>query len=825
MINYDSKSPSNQIQFRSVLPHEPLPVEEYGHVQIQGLLLPKEDIVGTIDNDDDNRIIAATMMPLKETIEGIELMLRRALNVDANYLPSDSPLLPLANNLNHFHNKDDTANANIVVSVKVIQEGSHSKNNNNASMPTITKARITVASPSIARTIVAFLRQHKIAPADIFHNIKNSINTSESMSTNLNINNNGQFHYSTKHMQATQITQTSLPNTNVAWPRTGMPKFRRLLVHKHMYHDANAMHKMQYDRSRTRFVFMTNIIDYDNGDGNGVNQDLIMRMKHYPHLFQDAIRRAIHSFMRPSGDTDASISNMDTNYSTEQTDTIIKINLAPEIFVPSKKQLAPFKYCHIGTRSPAQAQAIIKQLQGKQIKITLDTGMDTTHTITTGKLYLDFADVTIRSAAKSNRMLSQDPSLTTEYSQQDIDKGLGLIGQSSKPECTSTTHSVVVPGLVTLKEFVTKQEEQVLLACLTGPHAPWAPVQINKSKSGHVKRRVQHYGYVFDYESADVLRNRQDIDEEGNKNGKAQCPPMPCLPDGYQGWNDAALEGFVKKAVRDGNGWDVFAAVVERVRRHSFVIEGDCDDVNEDGDGEEDGTNNGICQDDGNDGSEGGDKLSQPISIPMEVDDSVIIPSSSKRFQHLNQLTVNEYKRGQGIGAHIDTKSAFDDGLISISLGSDSVMEFRKENGSGNKNEDMLMTKKLVHLPPRSLLLMSGPTRYEWSHQIVTRMTDCVDGEVIPRKTRVSLTLRTAITLPTMSTDATVKEGDRSVKINDNVVVRPMDRVEGRNFPPKWRNGTKGDDSDLGKSTSTISKTLTFHAWSRYLFYIFTCKQ
>jgi hypothetical protein len=103
--------------------------------------------------------------------------------------------------------------------------------------------------------------------------------------------------------------------------------------------------------------------------------------------------------------------------------------------------------------------------------------------------------------------------------------------------------------------------------------------------------------------------------------------------------------------------------------------------------------------------------------------------------------------------------------------------------------------KKLMHLPPRSLLLMSGPTRYEWSHQIVTRMTDCVDGVVIPRKTRVSLTLRTAITMPT-----TVLKGNQAGH------VRPMDRVEGRSFPPRWGNQSKGGDDSHGDLGKTITK-------------------
>ena len=35
-----------------------------------------------------------------------------------------------------------------------------------------------------------------------------------------------------------------------------------------------------------------------------------------------------------------------------------------------------------------------------------------------------------------------------------------------------------------------------------------------------------------------------------------------------------------------------------------------------------------------------------------------------------DQMTVNEYKPGHGIPPHIDTHSAFEDGIVSVSLGS-----------------------------------------------------------------------------------------------------------------------------------------------------------
>eukprot|EP00731_Ephydatia_muelleri_P030650 Em0022g164a len=75
-----------------------------------------------------------------------------------------------------------------------------------------------------------------------------------------------------------------------------------------------------------------------------------------------------------------------------------------------------------------------------------------------------------------------------------------------------------------------------------------------------------------------------------------------------------------------------------------------------------------------------------------------------------DQLTVNEYLPGAGIPPHIDTHSAFEDGIIST------VMDFA----------DPDRRKVSVFVPPRSLLIMKGESRYLWSHGIVARKFDSV---------------------------------------------------------------------------------------------------
>nr|XP_020495617.1 alkylated DNA repair protein alkB homolog 8 isoform X1 [Labrus bergylta] len=87
---------------------------------------------------------------------------------------------------------------------------------------------------------------------------------------------------------------------------------------------------------------------------------------------------------------------------------------------------------------------------------------------------------------------------------------------------------------------------------------------------------------------------------------------------------------------------------------------------------------------------------------------------------HINilpdQLTVNQYESGQGIPPHVDTHSAFEDTLLSLSLGARTVMEFRHPDGH-------LVP---VVLPPRSLLVMKGESRYLWTHGITPRKYDMV---------------------------------------------------------------------------------------------------
>uniref|UniRef100_A0A251UCZ9 Putative oxoglutarate/iron-dependent dioxygenase n=1 Tax=Helianthus annuus TaxID=4232 RepID=A0A251UCZ9_HELAN len=106
----------------------------------------------------------------------------------------------------------------------------------------------------------------------------------------------------------------------------------------------------------------------------------------------------------------------------------------------------------------------------------------------------------------------------------------------------------------------------------------------------------------------------------------------------------------------------------------------------------------------------------------------------------LDQLTVNEYPRGVGLSPHIDTHSAFEGSIYSLSLLGSCIMEFRASVGD---EKDTNFVRKALYLPPRSMLLLSGEGRYAWQHYIPHHKVDMVNNTIIERgPRRVSFTFR-----------------------------------------------------------------------------------
>lgn len=101
-----------------------------------------------------------------------------------------------------------------------------------------------------------------------------------------------------------------------------------------------------------------------------------------------------------------------------------------------------------------------------------------------------------------------------------------------------------------------------------------------------------------------------------------------------------------------------------------------------------------------------------------------------------DQVIVNEYEPGQGISSHIDCEPCFEKAVVSLSLGSDCVMDFT------NKLDK---TKMSVWLARRSIIVLSDEARYMWLHGIAPRKSDEWGGHKYYRQRRISLTFRRVI--------------------------------------------------------------------------------
>lgn len=104
-----------------------------------------------------------------------------------------------------------------------------------------------------------------------------------------------------------------------------------------------------------------------------------------------------------------------------------------------------------------------------------------------------------------------------------------------------------------------------------------------------------------------------------------------------------------------------------------------------------------------------------------------------------DQAIINEYVDDQGIAAHIDCEPCFGDTIISISLAGQCVMNFQRE--ANTKEQDKLP----LLIPPRTLIVMTNESRFNWYHGIPPRATDRFNEQAYKRQRRISITLRKVI--------------------------------------------------------------------------------
>eukprot|EP00127_Corallochytrium_limacisporum_P007442 Clim_evm45s251 gene=Clim_evmTU45s251 len=110
-----------------------------------------------------------------------------------------------------------------------------------------------------------------------------------------------------------------------------------------------------------------------------------------------------------------------------------------------------------------------------------------------------------------------------------------------------------------------------------------------------------------------------------------------------------------------------------------------------------------------------------------------------------NQITVNEYPRGEGIHQHSDLHSVYGDTLLVVSLLSTAIIAFRKPT-EGETGEQ---TVKHLFLEPGSAVVMRGESRFGYTHGIPLRKADYVDGLRLERgDRRISIIFREVLLPP-----------------------------------------------------------------------------
>lgn len=116
----------------------------------------------------------------------------------------------------------------------------------------------------------------------------------------------------------------------------------------------------------------------------------------------------------------------------------------------------------------------------------------------------------------------------------------------------------------------------------------------------------------------------------------------------------------------------------------------------------------------------------------------------NKIMDRCDQCIVNEYGKTHGIAKHIDglrgnKPNIFGPVIVSLSLGEDTNIIFRDTKSRDTAN---------IYVPKGSLLVMTGDSRYTWTHEIPKLSTINRNGESIKKSEnyrRISLTFRSIV--------------------------------------------------------------------------------
>lgn len=125
-------------------------------------------------------------------------------------------------------------------------------------------------------------------------------------------------------------------------------------------------------------------------------------------------------------------------------------------------------------------------------------------------------------------------------------------------------------------------------------------------------------------------------------------------------------------------------------------------------------------------------------SLPKPLDDLANRLADEFACAPFDQVIINEYVPGQGIGPHIDRTAIFGPVVASLSLLSATMMQFSRDH-------EVIE----IDLPACSLIGLTDVARTEWKHAIPARHADQRPSGPRPRARRLSVTFRQMLDLNT----------------------------------------------------------------------------
>lgn len=118
-----------------------------------------------------------------------------------------------------------------------------------------------------------------------------------------------------------------------------------------------------------------------------------------------------------------------------------------------------------------------------------------------------------------------------------------------------------------------------------------------------------------------------------------------------------------------------------------------------------------------------------------------------REIQYTRQMILNVYSPGQGIADHIDLPNRFLDGIMILSFGSGISMNFAPIEKEGEGEEEEKQKPFSLYLQPGSICILTGKSRWQWTHGISAQTYDLIYEKDSDRIHRIERSPRFSITI------------------------------------------------------------------------------